>query len=405
MATNPPKYRYHAASGQAIVTLTDCRTKRRKDVYLGEYGTPESRTRYANVTAQWEDAGRILDMPAKTARYTAAPRVGVVAVSNVALAYWHHMQTRYTGRRNKARLLHVKATIRLWRSLYGGLPASEFGPLALRHVRDEMIAAGWSRKTVNDRVRIIQAAYGHAVSVELAKADKFVALQSVKPLRRGEGGVEGAKVLPVPATNINKVKDHVAPQVWALIQLQLLTGARAGELVIMRAIDLDTTGNVWLYRPQFHKGDDDETRERIIYLGPKAQEVIKPYLPTSMDRPLDGYLFSAREANAARKATRARKGKPRRSNQKSNPRKTDRRTGNRYSTGSYRKAIARGCLAAKIDVWTPHRLRHNAATNLRREFGVEAAAIILGHSDATITGQIYAERDHDKARDIIGKVG
>jgi integrase len=29
--------------------------------------------------------------------------------------------------------------------------------------------------------------------------------------------------------------------------------------------------------------------------------------------------------------------------------------------------------------WPPHQLRHNAGTNIRREFGVEAARVILGH--------------------------
>jgi integrase len=44
----------------------------------------------------------------------------------------------------------------------------------------------------------------------------------------------------------------VSRQVWALIQLQLLTGARAGELVGMRPIDLDTSGRIWMFSPQEH---------------------------------------------------------------------------------------------------------------------------------------------------------
>jgi site-specific recombinase XerD len=42
--------------------------------------------------------------------------------------------------------------------------------------------------------------------------------------------------------------------------------------------------------------------------------------------------------------------------------------------------------------WHPHQLRHNAATNLRREHGVELARIILGHANVLAT-QIYAEAD------------
>lgn len=39
--------------------------------------------------------------------------------------------------------------------------------------------------------------------------------------------------------------------------------------------------------------------------------------------------------------------------------------------------------------WHPHQLRHNAATYLRKEFGLETARIILGQRSAAIT-EIYA---------------
>ena len=54
--------------------------------------------------------------------------------------------------------------------------------------------------------------------------------------------------------------------------------------------------------------------------------------------------------------------------------------------------------------WHPHQLRHNAATRLRRDYGIEAARIILGHQSAAIT-QIYAEADIQKATKIMGEVG
>ena len=54
--------------------------------------------------------------------------------------------------------------------------------------------------------------------------------------------------------------------------------------------------------------------------------------------------------------------------------------------------------------WHPHRLRHNYATNVRREFGLEAAQILLGHSKADIT-QIYAERDMSRAATVAAKIG
>jgi integrase len=54
--------------------------------------------------------------------------------------------------------------------------------------------------------------------------------------------------------------------------------------------------------------------------------------------------------------------------------------------------------------WHPHQLRHNAATRLRREFGIEAARVILGHRSAGIT-EIYAEADMEKGKKIMGEVG
>ena len=54
--------------------------------------------------------------------------------------------------------------------------------------------------------------------------------------------------------------------------------------------------------------------------------------------------------------------------------------------------------------WHPHQLRHNAATRLRREYGLEAAQVILGHKTLAVT-EIYAEKNVAKAREIMGAVG
>ena len=58
----------------------------------------------------------------------------------------------------------------------------------------------------------------------------------------------------------------------------------------------------------------------------------------------------------------------------------------------------------KTHRWHPHQLRHNAATELRKEFGIEAARIILGHRSAAIT-EVYAEKDEQQAIEAVTKVG
>ncbi|QEF97910.1 hypothetical protein Mal15_19560 [Stieleria maiorica] len=54
--------------------------------------------------------------------------------------------------------------------------------------------------------------------------------------------------------------------------------------------------------------------------------------------------------------------------------------------------------------WSPNRLRHTRGTEVRKQFGLEAAQVILGHSVANVT-EIYAERDAEKARDVARKTG
>jgi len=67
---------------------------------------------------------------------------------------------------------------------------------------------------------------------------------------------------------------------------------------------------------------------------------------------------------------------------------------------STRKPPAR----AGVPLWHPHRLRHNAATFLRKEFGLDVARVILGHSSPAVT-ESYAEVDRAKAIAAMARVG
>jgi integrase len=57
-----------------------------------------------------------------------------------------------------------------------------------------------------------------------------------------------------------------------------------------------------------------------------------------------------------------------------------------------------------IPKWHPHQLRHNAATRLRREFGLDVARPVLGHSSPVIT-EVYAELDQTKASEAMARIG
>ncbi len=75
-----------------------------------------------------------------------------------------------------------------------------------------------------------------------------------------------------------------------------------------------------------------------------------------------------------------------------------------YDNDSYRWAISRACEKAGVPHWYPNQLRHTAATRIRRESGLEAAQVVLGHSKADVT-QVYAERNHELARHVMAQQG
>jgi integrase len=127
-----------------------------------------------------------------------------------------------------------------------------------------------------------------------------------------------------------------------------------------------------------------------------------------LGRDAEAFCFSPQEAEAARRArdhekrvTPLKRGNAPGTNRKQEPKV---RPGARYSTGSYRRAVQRACDAAGVERWTPHQLRHSRATELRKSYGIEAARIALGHTNAGVT-EIYAEADLETARKIASEVG
>ena len=109
-------------------------------------------------------------------------------------------------------------------------------------------------------------------------------------------------------------------------------------------------------------------------------------------------------------------------NTRANQAEYDRLIGKCCDTNTYRRAIHRAVDLANRQLarqntelpkdqqvellprWAPNQLRHSAATEIRRQFGLEAAQVALGHSQADVT-QIYAERDLTLAVEIMRKIG
>src|SRR5205085_2809497 len=93
------------------------------------------------------------------------------------------------------------------------------------------------------------------------------------PLRRLYGHTRAGDFGPLA---LYAVKPFVSWQVWAMIELQLLTGMRPGEVCAIRTAYIDRSGKLWLYKPAEHK-TAYRGHERTIYLGPRAQRVVEPF--------------------------------------------------------------------------------------------------------------------------------
>lgn len=391
----------------AVVTLTDSATGRRRDYMLGEYGSPEAARDYADLIRNWKASGYRIEFsdPTPEQRLEAAPKLGTVA--ELCIAYAKHLHDK--GGVSDKHIASIKRSTKITRLTCGWMPINEFGPKALKSVRQAMLdirfgennAKRWKRTTVNRRVGYVVGMIEWAVSEERAPVHLPAALKCVKALKAGDYGVEdGDRVKPAPSDHVDAIREHVSSVVWAMIQVQRYSAARAGEVCIMRPIDIDTTGKVWLYRPSAHK-NAHRGHDRIIYLGSKAQKAVKPLLA---GRAVDAYMFSPRESMAERRAANATKGKPRRDDQKPTPTATERKIRDKFTADSYRRAITRACEAANIPSWSTHQLRHLAATNARKEFGAEAALLVLGDKSTRLV-DVYAEKDHARAQEVIAKIG
>jgi integrase len=387
-----PRYRRHRDRhrDRAFVELAGQR------IYLGEWSSPASKDRYSRILAEWQSGNR-----------QAPVEKDAITVMELAERFWEFAEGYYLRPDGSStrELGNYRSSLRPLKALYGETLAKDFGPKALKAVREKFIEEGACRNYVNQATGRLKRVFKWAVAEELLSPTVYAALQAVPGLKRGRSTArESEPVRPVPEAHVEAIRPHVSAEVWALIQLQQLTAARSGELVVLRPRDLETSGRIWTYRPAEHK-TAHHGHERTVYLGPQAQEVLRPFLA---DCGMLEYIFSPRRAEARRRARQHAERKTPLScgngpgkNRKRNP---EHQPGTSYTVGTYGHAIARACKKADVPHWHPHQLRHGAATFLRKEFGIDAARVMLGHRSPSIT-ESYAELDKSKALEVAGKIG
>ncbi len=279
------KYRKHRASGQAVVTVNG------RDHYLGPHGSKASKINYDRLITEWLSSGR-------SSTY-GAPEQGFTVVELIAdyLAY----AKGYYGDSPRGTFTTMKIAVRPLKALYGRTLAADFGVVEFKAVRHSLSGRDLSRGYVNELMSRIVAVFRWAAAEGKIPAHVPQTLAIIPGLRKGRTDLRKTEpVRPVDMAIVEATLPHLSPIVTAMVLFQLATGARPGEVCKLTPGVVDRSGDVWEARLVEHK-TAHHGKDRTIYIGPQAQQILTPYLL----RPADAVCFSPGEAMEWMRAERA----------------------------------------------------------------------------------------------------
>ena len=249
-----------------------------RNIHLGKYGSPESKAKYKRLIAQQAAGSPVVQ------------RDDGVLIGELLESYRTWAAHHY-GDVPRGRYRELLPTIRTVRELFADLPADQFSPKRLKVARAAFAARGNSRGHVNTCTRRVIAIFRWAAEEELVPGSLVESLKQVRPLEYGRCELpEGERVAPVSQDDVDPLP-HLSGIVADMVRLQLLTGARPAEICQLTPAAVDRTGDVWLYRPAHHK-TRHHGHDRVIAIGPRGQDVLRPYLLHAPDAP----CFSSQEA-------------------------------------------------------------------------------------------------------------
>jgi len=344
-----PAYGFHV-SGQAVVRLDY------KDYYLGKHGSPESYAKYYSLLAEYNANGKKApDQPQHLAEVGTRVRDLVEDFRHQMLPLYEHNYGQHNRYKNLLIILEER---------HGNESVEDFGPRKLSEIRSQFIKDGCSRIYANGKAALLIKIFQHGVARELVSPERLVALQSLPPLRKGQGR-ETVKRPKVSVEVIKNTLPKLSPMLQAMVKIQLGSAMRPSELFRMTPGQIDRTGPVWIYRPKTHKTEHHGKSKAIPILG-QALEALQPYL----FRGHDVLCFATAH-------------------------------GNPWDKDNYRQAVVKAAQEAGQPHWTPYDLRHCSAQAVRDALGAEAAQAILGHSRLDVTeryAQVALERAIEAAK-------
>lgn len=170
-----PSYRLHKPSGLAVVRIDG------KDHYLGKHESEKSHKKYRRLISEWLTSS----IPPRPEISNSAPTTSL-SVSQLVLKYWEFAKEHYVKDDQPTDEQYaIRAAMRPLLDLYGESSILEFGPLALKAVREEMINRDLCRATINQNIGKIRRMFKWGVENELVPETIHRALITVVGLRKG----------------------------------------------------------------------------------------------------------------------------------------------------------------------------------------------------------------------------
>jgi integrase len=373
----PPQPREHKASGQSRVRIGG------RDYYLGPHGSEEARRRYAELISTLVQNGQ--QAPAE--KRPDAP-AGLLVCD--VLARWVIHARGYYSERGRERE-QFRLALRPLERMFGMTPVALFDADCLRDVQQAMLdgswmeegdrlhprapkSGGWSRPVVNARVKRVRTVWRWAEEKKLVAPGTWAALCGVKPVRPNRPGArEPQRAKTTTMAEVRAVCRRLTSVLRAMVLTQFWSGMRSGELREMLLSELDRTGEVWVYRPGRHK-TDYLGHSRSVYLGPRAQAVLRPFVRLAQSSGQDGPVFPSP------------------------------RGGGCWTRDGYSHACRVAADAAGLPHWHPYLSRGATRMRLSRGASDEAARAGLGHRSFDVTEK-YGSLDESLARDAAARLG
>ena len=298
---------------------------------------------------------------------------------------------------------NIRLALKPLKQLYGHTLAAEFGPLALKAVRQACVDAGLCRAEINKRTRRVVRLFKWARRGGARPASVHHALQAVAGsagAARRSGRARRSGPCPTPWSTPSAPRlpaglgDDRAPAAHR-------HAARRG--CQMRTCDLDTRAGLGVPAgPQDRaprQGPGDPPRPP----GAGQSQALAPGRARPPTSSSPARRSPERRAEMRARAQDAGPTLPAEPQEGEAEEVTRRPLHDRQLPPGDR---VRGERAGKagVETWHPHQLRHSAATRIRREFGLDVARAVLGHSSPVVT-EVYAELDQVKAAEAMGKIG